>query len=101
MTCKQNDTAKVTAQLWAENTFWDNPITLQDLDLYIYPKNQNTIVFQATEETDWPTGEATFRINTKNMEPGTYTLKVRFDGGSEIFGSFRPCSTYSTFTVTT
>ena len=98
--CEQGDVVTITAQLWITNYLWDNPLTGEDLYFYVYSgiSDDNNILFHRTTETSWPTGEASVQIDTKNINPGNYTLLVHYDGGGDLFG-YDGCSKETTFTV--
>lgn len=98
--CEQGDVVSVTTQLWIANLLWDNPLTGEDLFFNVYDGRManNTFLFQKIKGTSWPTGKASVKVNTKNFEPGNYTLHVYYCGGADLL-TYAPCSTETKFNV--
>ena len=105
ITCKQGDKIDVTAHLVCENSInglWNNSVEYEDLHFYLYSLNygeDNKKVFEKTEETSFLRGKATVHIDTKNLNPGEYLLKVEFEGDKGIFVNFEPNKIETNFTI--
>jgi len=106
ITCKKGDNVDVTAQLWCKNYIdglWDNKVEYEDLHFYLYSLNngdQYKKVFEKTVETSFMSGKATVNIDTKNIDPGDYLLKVEFEGDYGLFIDFKPSKIEKNVTIT-
>jgi hypothetical protein len=99
ITCEQGNSQKITAQLWIENYFWDNPLTGEELYFQLRGgKLDNALVYNKSKDTRWPDGKASLTIDTKDIRPGNYTLVISYFGNTEL-ANYGPCSVSTKFNV--
>lgn len=96
----RGEIATIESQLWVENLLGDTTGNFKDIYCKIYSTNQRMhLIYSSKEETEFPDGEVTFKVDTKRFPPGNYKMYLRFYGEDSFWGYINPCYNCANFTV--